>query len=63
MNRFFLASMLIGSTMIVTGCTEKATVTKETTVKTPGGTTTVTTKQDVEKTGDHKDGATKTETP
>lgn len=63
MNRLFLASMLIGSTMIVTGCTEKSTVTSETKVKTPGGTTTITTKKDVEKTGDHKDAGEKTETP
>ena len=37
------------------GCSEHSTVTKKEEVKTPGGTTTVTTQQEVKKTGDHKD--------
>lgn len=35
------------------GCSEKATVTKEETVTTPGGSTTVTETKEVEKTGDN----------
>jgi hypothetical protein len=35
------------------GCAEKASVTEETTVSTPGGTTTTTVTKEVEKTGDN----------
>lgn len=35
------------------GCGEKTSTTKETSVTTPGGTTTVTTEKEVEKTGDN----------
>lgn len=35
------------------GCADKATVTKETKVSTPGGTTTVTVEKEVKKTGDN----------
>lgn len=38
----------------VLGCTQKSTVTKEVEIKTPGGTTTIETKQEIKKTGDHK---------
>jgi hypothetical protein len=37
----------------VVGCAEKATVTKETKVSTPGGTTTVTEEKQVKQTGDN----------
>ena len=35
------------------GCADKATITKETKVSTPGGTTTVTVEKEVKKTGDN----------
>ena len=42
-------------TVLAIGCTEHQTASKTVEVKTPGGTTTVTTQQDIKKTGDHKD--------
>lgn len=39
----------------MTGCSEHATSTTKQEIKTPGGTTTITTEKDVKKTGDHKD--------
>jgi hypothetical protein len=55
MTRFIAAVAVCSSLFISAGCSQQATVTKKEEVKTPGGTTTVTTKTDVEKTGDHKD--------
>ena len=46
---FVLSSFALG----VVGCAEKATVTKETKVSTPGGTTTVTVEEEVKKTGEN----------
>lgn len=37
------------------GCSEHSTTTKKEEITTPGGKTTITTQQDVKKTGDHKD--------
>jgi hypothetical protein len=50
-NLFF--SLFVLSLFTVVGCGEKTSTTKETTVSTPGGTTTVTTEKEVEKTGDN----------
>jgi hypothetical protein len=51
----FLASVLVLGTFSlgIVGCAEKATVTEETKVSTPGGTTTVTVEKEVKKTGDN----------
>ena len=51
----FLASVLVLSvfSLGVVGCADKATVTKETKVSTPGGTTTVTKQKEVKQTGDN----------
>jgi hypothetical protein len=51
----FLASVLIMSvfSLGMVGCADKASVTKETKVSTPGGTTTVTVEKEVKKTGDN----------
>ena len=51
----FLASVLILSAFLlgIVGCGEKATMTKETKVSTPGGTTTVTEEKEVKQTGDN----------
>ena len=50
-----LASVLVLSlfSLGVVGCADKATITKETKVSTPGGTTTVTIEEEVKKTGDN----------
>lgn len=48
-----LLSMFVLSLFAVVGCGETTSTTKETTVSTPGGTTTITTEQEVEKTGDN----------
>ncbi len=54
MRRYLASLLLLCMFVLVTiGCAEKTSTTKETTVSTPGGTTTVTTKKDVEKTGDN----------
>lgn len=37
------------------GCSEHSTATKTEEITTPGGKTTITTQQDIKKTGDHKD--------
>jgi hypothetical protein len=55
MKRFIAAVAVCSSLFVGAGCSQESTVTKKEEVKTPGGTTTVTTKTDVEKTGDHKD--------
>jgi hypothetical protein len=51
----FLASVLVLSvfSLGIVGCADKATVTKETKVSTPGGTTTVTEEKQVKQTGDN----------
>jgi hypothetical protein len=51
----FLASVLVVSlfSLGVVGCADKATVTKETKVSTPGGTTTFTEEKQVKQTGDN----------
>jgi hypothetical protein len=54
MKQFF-ASVLVLSvfSLGIVGCAEKATVTKETKVTTPGGTTTFTEEKQVKQTGDN----------
>jgi hypothetical protein len=51
----FLASVFVLSvfSLGIVGCAEKATVTKETKVTTPGGTTTFTEEKQVKQTGDN----------
>jgi hypothetical protein len=51
----FLASILALSvfSLGIVGCADKATMTKETKVSTPGGTTTVTEQKEVKQTGDN----------
>jgi hypothetical protein len=51
----FLAAVVILSLFILgmVGCAEKATITKETKVSTPGGTTKVTVEKEIKKTGDN----------
>jgi hypothetical protein len=51
----FVASVLVVSvfSLGIVGCAEKATVTKEEKVSTPGGTTTVTEEKQVKQTGDN----------
>lgn len=46
-------SMVAFAPFSIVGCNEKSTVTRETKVSTPSGTTTTTTEQTVEKSGDH----------
>ncbi len=54
MRSSVLGFTLIGlSAITLAGCTEKSTVNTETTVKTPEGTTKVTTEQTVEKSGEN----------
>jgi len=52
----FIASSLLASLFCITfaGCDQKSTVTDETKIKTPGGTTTIKTEKEVTKSGDHK---------
>lgn len=57
------AFLLTFSTAILTGCSETSTVKDETKIKTPGGTTTITTEKEIEKTGDHKTDGTAPVTP
>lgn len=54
MRRFIVALTMSGLLGLISGCAEKDAKTKETTVKTPGGTTKVTEETKIEKTGDHK---------
>ena len=52
MKRVIAAAIIFGVSSIgLFGCAEKESVKKETSVSTPGGKTTITTKTDVEKTG------------
>jgi hypothetical protein len=54
MKQFFASVLVLSSVALgVVGCAEKATVTKETTISTPGGTTTVTVEEEVKKTGEN----------
>lgn len=39
----------------IAGCSEHQKAEKKVEIKTPGGSTTITTEQDIKKTGDHKD--------
>ncbi len=50
-----IAATLIASVVSIgmLGCTEKSSVKQETKIKTPGGTTTITTEKEIKKTGDH----------
>jgi hypothetical protein len=50
-----IAGALIASMVSVSliGCTEKSSVKQETKIKTPGGTTTITTEKEVKKSGDN----------
>ena len=58
MNRMFVATVLASLVSIgMAGCSEATNPTKsstkqETTISTPGGTTTITTERDIKKTGD-----------
>lgn len=51
----FLAAVVVLSLFLLgmVGCAEKATVTKETKVSTPGGTTKVTVEKEIKQTGDN----------
>jgi len=51
----FLASVLVLSMLSLgmVGCAEKASITEETEISTPGGTTTTTVTKEVEKSGDN----------
>ena len=51
MNTMLVGAMLAGLTIGMVGCTEEASVTKETDIKAPGGTTKVTEKTSVDKSG------------
>lgn len=54
MKRLITWSLLLGMTCAMgAGCAEKSTTTSEKTISTPGGTTKVTEKQEVKKTGDN----------
>lgn len=54
MKRLIVALTMTSILSLVGGCAQKDTATKETTVKTPGGSTKTTEKVEVERTGDHK---------
>jgi hypothetical protein len=53
--KHFLASVFVLSVFLlgIVGCADKATITKETKVSTPGGTTTVIEEKQVKQTGDN----------
>jgi len=52
MNRLIATAIIFGMCSIgLFGCAEKESAKKETTITTPGGTTTIKTKTDVEKSG------------
>lgn len=54
MKRLTVATLIVGVISIgVIGCTEKSSVKQETKIKTPGGTTTITTEKEIKKTGDN----------
>lgn len=54
MNRLVTSILICGIVSVcLIGCGEKSTIKRETKISTPGGTTTVTTEQEVKKTGDN----------
>ncbi len=55
-----IAATLIASVVLIgmLGCTEKSSVKQEKIIKTPGGTTTITTEKEIKKTGDNPPAAT-----
>ncbi|MFN0017633.1 MAG: hypothetical protein ACKVP0_05190 [Pirellulaceae bacterium] len=54
MKRLFFGTMILGILLVgFAGCDNTSTVKEQRTVTTPGGTTTVTTEQEVKKTGDN----------
>jgi hypothetical protein len=54
MKRFLFGTMILGILAVgFAGCGEKSTVTKETKITTPGGSTTIKTQQEVKQTGDN----------
>ncbi|HEY0984379.1 MULTISPECIES: hypothetical protein [unclassified Schlesneria] len=53
-NLISTTCLLALTTGFFVGCSETSTVKDETKIQTPGGTTTITTEKEVEKTGDHK---------
>lgn len=54
MKRLTVATLIVGVISIgLIGCTEKSSVKQETKIKTPGGTTTITTEKEIKKTGDN----------
>jgi len=64
MKRIISSTLVLGLLGICSiGCDQKATVKEEKTIKTPGGTTTVTKETEIKKSGDHKDETTTTPNP
>jgi hypothetical protein len=58
MKRFLASALIVGvSTFGVVGCDQTSSDVKKEELKTPTGSTTVTTKTEVDKSGDHKDPA------
>ncbi len=54
MKRLVTSILICGIVSVgLIGCGEKSTIKRETKISTPGGTTTVTTEQEVKKTGDN----------
>ena len=54
MKRVITAALIASVASIgLIGCTEKSSVKQETKIKTPGGTTTITTEKEIKKTGDN----------
>jgi hypothetical protein len=54
MKRMIAATMIFGLVTIgLVGCTEKTSTKRETKITTPGGTTTITTEREIEKTGEN----------
>ena len=61
MKRVIAAALMISMvSIVIVGCTDatKSSTKQETKITTPGGTTTITTEQDVKKTGEHPPGTT-----
>ena len=55
MKPFFAFAAVCMCLVLNSGCSEHSTATKTEEITTPGGKTTITTQQDIKKTGDHKD--------
>lgn len=54
MKQFLSSALILSSISLgIIGCAHEATITEETKVSTPGGTTTVTVEKEVKKTGDN----------